>query len=108
MRVILFLLVITFSIRNTEPVFVKWLPGLQVQTPLVVALLCAFLAGAVFAWLALLPSWVKAKRSASLATKSVERLEREMAQMQQSITTANAPISVEPLSLLPLGPAHGI
>lgn len=104
-RFVLFLVVLTFSIRNTDLVTVKWLPGLEVQVQLVVALLAALLMGAVFAWVSLLPSWLKAKRNASVATKNAERLERELSQLKtQSVST----LVEEPMPALPIGPSHGI
>lgn len=105
-RLALFLVVLTFSIRNTDLVTVKWLPGLEVQVQLVVALLAALLLGAVFAWVSLLPSWLKAKRVASVATKNAERLERELAQFKAQ---GNLPVvAEEPTPVLPIGPSHGI
>lgn len=105
-RIALFLVVLTFSIRNTDLITVKWLPGLEVQVQLVVALLAALLLGAVFAWISLLPSWLKAKRGASVATKNAERLERELAQLKAQA----GPVAVveEPILALPIGPSHGI
>ncbi|MEH6999504.1 MAG: lipopolysaccharide assembly protein LapA domain-containing protein [Limnobacter sp.] len=85
---------------------VKWLPGLEIQVQLVVALLLALLLGAVFAWISLLPSWLKAKRAASVATKNAERLERELNQLKAQ---GNTPVVVEePMPALPIGPSHGI
>jgi putative membrane protein len=105
-RIALFLVVLTFSIRNTDLVTVKWLPGLEIQVQLVVALLLALLLGAVFAWISLLPSWLKAKRAASVATKNAERLERELNQLKAE---GNTPVIVEePMPALPIGPSHGI
>ncbi len=105
-RLALFLVVLTFSIRNTDVVTVKWLPGLEVQVQLVVALLAALLLGAIVACLSLLPSWLKAKRGASVATKNAERLERELAQLKAQ---GAVPVPVEePTPVLPIGPSHGI
>jgi uncharacterized integral membrane protein len=105
-RLALFLVVLTFSIRNTDLVTVKWLPGLEVQVQLVVALLISLLLGAVFAWISLLPSWLKAKRSATVATKNAERLERELSQLKAQ---GALPVVVEePMPALPIGPSHGI
>jgi len=104
-RIALFLVVLTFSIRNTELVTVKWLPGLEIQVQLVVALLCAFLLGAVFAWVSLLPSWLRAKRTASVASRNLVRLEKDQpkpANAEQPATGASD------LPVLPLGPTHGI
>lgn len=105
-RLALFLVVLTFSIRNTDLVTVKWLPGLEVQVQLVVALLVSLLVGAVFAWVSLLPSWLKAKRAATVATKNAERLERELSQLKAQ---GALPVVVEePIPVLPIGPSHGI
>lgn len=105
-RLALFLVVLTFSIRNTDLVTVKWLPGLEVQLQLVVALLVSFLLGALFAWVCLIPSWLKAKRTASLASKNADRLERELAQLKTKDQTP--PIVEEPVPSLPMGVSHGI
>ncbi|HEX4916794.1 MAG TPA: lipopolysaccharide assembly protein LapA domain-containing protein [Limnobacter sp.] len=108
-RTALFLVVLTFSIRNTDLVTVKWLPGLEIQVQLVVALLAAFLLGAIFAWLSLLPSWLKAKRASSSSSKQVERLEKELAQLKSA--TPQQSVVQEPtsaLAALPIGPSHGI
>lgn len=105
-RIALFLVVLTFSIRNTDLVTVKWIPGFEVQVQLVLALLMALLLGAVVAWLSLLPSWLKVKRTATVATKNAERLERELAQLK---TQTASPLLVEdPTPALPIGPSHGI
>lgn len=102
-RVVLFLVVLTFSVRNTDKVIVKWLPGLEVEVQLVVALLCALLLGSMLAWVSLLPSWIKAKRNASIAMKSLEKLEKEQLGKPTSATTVE---SSSPA--LPIGPADGI
>jgi uncharacterized membrane protein YciS (DUF1049 family) len=108
-RFTLFLVVLTFSIRNTDLVTVKWLPGLEVQIQLVLALLVALLFGAVCAWIFLLPSWLKAKRNVALAAKNIERLERELIQAKASGN--NLPVITEEIPSKPLlnvGPSHGI
>lgn len=82
------------------------MPGFEVQVQLVLALLAALLLGAVFAWLCLLPSWLRAKRNASLATKNAERLARELTQLKSQ---SNGQVVVEePIPALPVGPSHGI
>ncbi|MDH4394370.1 MAG: LapA family protein [Limnobacter sp.] len=101
-RIALFLVVLTFSIRNTDIVAVRWLPGLEVQLPLILALLSAFILGVVFAWLILVPSWLKAKRSSSVASKKLAKVEN-----MQSKSQADASAPSEPIAL-PLGPGHGI
>jgi len=106
LRVALFLVVITFSIRNTDLVTVKWIPGFEIQIQLVLALLIALLLGAVFAWLSLLPSWLRIKRSASVALKNAERLEKELAQLKSQSTTTLVVEDSTPV--MAIGPSHGI
>lgn len=106
-RIALFLLVLVFSVRNTELVTVNWAPGFATQSPLVLALLGAFLLGAVFAWLMLLPSWWKAKRNAAAAGKALAKAEKSVSTSQnQTAPQAGAPD--ENLLALPIGPTHGV
>lgn len=113
-RFALFLVVLVFSIRNTDLVSVKWLPGLEVQTPLVVALLVAFLLGALFAWFSLLPSWLMARRNAAVSARQAEKAERELNQVQAAQNSPAALSNNPPQNtvadspLLPMGPTHGI
>lgn len=74
LRLSVFLVVLTFAIRNTEPVAVTWIFGLNANVPLVVALLVAFLCGLVAAFLILLPSLMKAKRQATQASKALNKV----------------------------------
>ncbi|MCQ8896583.1 LapA family protein [Limnobacter humi] len=106
-RIALFLVVLTFSIRNTDVVIVKWLPGLEIQVQLVVALLTAFLCGAAFAWVSLLPSWFRAKRAASSATKALERVEREQSRPNRP-NSGGVSGAADEAVVLPVGPTHGI
>lgn len=101
-RIALFLVVLTFSVRNTDIVVVRWLPGLEAQLPLILALLCAFVLGVVFAWIILVPSWLKAKRNSSVASKKLAKVEKEQSKPQSENSTASEPLA------LPLGPGHGI
>ena len=100
-RVALFLVVLTFSVRNTDVVAVRWLPGLEAHAPLILVLLVAFMLGALFAWLVLLPSWLKAKRSSSVATKKLAKAEKVNNPSDSASNTTEA------LSL-PMGTGHGI
>lgn len=91
-RIALLLLVLSFSVRNTEQVVVRWLPGLEGQVPLVLALMCAFLVGLFVAWFLLLPSWLRAQREASSATKALLKTEKE--HKQETVNRqSNQPIS---------------
>lgn len=99
-RLVLFLVVLTFSVRNTDVVAIRWLPGIEVQTPLILALLVAFLLGAAFAWLVLMPSWLRARRQANVASKKLSKSEKD--------STPALPQAADANLTLPLGPGHGI
>ena len=103
-RVALFLVVLTFSVRNTDVVAVRWLPDLEAHAPLILVLLVAFMLGALFAWLVLLPSWLKAKRTSSVATRKLSKVEKESSKP----ASADPQSSTETPLALPLGPGHGI
>ena len=61
-RGVLFLFILSFSLRNTQAVSVELLPGYTVLQPLIVILLLTLIVGITVAWLLLLPSWLKARR----------------------------------------------
>ncbi|MFN7835020.1 MAG: lipopolysaccharide assembly LapA domain-containing protein [Burkholderiaceae bacterium] len=62
-RALLFVLVLSFSLRNIQTVQLEIVPGYTVQLPLIVLMLLVFITGVVTAWLLLLPSWWKARRA---------------------------------------------
>ena len=65
-RTVLFLLVLSFSLRNTQNVSLELVPGYSIEQPLIVLMLLTFILGVVVAWLMLLPSWLKARRLVNL------------------------------------------
>lgn len=62
-RLILFLLFFGLALNNLEPTVLHLLFGTQWQAPLFVLLLAAFSLGAVLGALAMLPSWMRARRA---------------------------------------------
>lgn len=103
-RIALFLIVLSFAVRNTDSVVVRWLPGLQAELPLVIALLLAFFSGLLVAWLILLPSWLKARRGAAVANKALAKAEKDKPSLPVSKQNQNEAAEVA----LPVGPTHGI
>ncbi len=69
-RCILFLLVLSFSLRNTQPVSIELFPGYVVQHPLIIILLLTLISGVVVAWIMLLPTWLKARKIINTQTKT--------------------------------------
>jgi uncharacterized integral membrane protein len=94
MRQINFLLIfifclalVIFGIRNTDPVTIHLIPGLDIQPPLSIALILALGLGAVLAWIFSL--WVRLQQSLeSLPQKrKIKKQEQRIQQQEESIQT---------------------
>lgn len=72
LRILLFLVVVSFAVGNQEPVTVRYFMGQTWQAPLVLVLLAAFVAGAALGLLALVPAVLRQRRR-------IARLSREAA-----------------------------
>lgn len=77
-RVVLFLFIFAFAIKNTDPVGVRFFLDTVWQAPLVIVLLVSFAGGAVFAVLSLLGTLFSQRRE-------VNRLKRELKAAQASV-----------------------
>ena len=77
-RVVLFLFIFAFAIKNTDPVGVRFFLDTVWQAPLVIVLLVSFAGGAVFAVLSLLGTLFSQRRE-------VNRLKRELKVAQASV-----------------------
>ena len=62
LRLVLFFLVLSFSLRNTQAIVLEVVPGYVMQAPLIIVLLLTFVAGVAVTWLAMLPSIIRARR----------------------------------------------
>jgi lipopolysaccharide assembly protein A len=71
-RALVFLLLVAFAAKNTEPVTLRFFFDLALQTPLVLALFAFFALGALFGILALLGTVLRQRREISLLNKSME------------------------------------
>jgi uncharacterized integral membrane protein len=94
MRQINFLLIfifclalVIFGIRNTDPVTIHLIPGLDIQPPLSIALILALGLGAVLAWVFSL--WVRLQQGLeSLPQKrKIKQQEQRIKQQEESIQT---------------------
>ena len=61
-KLALFVLVLTFAVRNTETVTVRYLLGWEWQSPLILVLLLAFCAGIALGLAAGLPRIIRQRR----------------------------------------------
>ena len=85
-RIALFLLLLAFAARNTEPVTLRFYFDLAWQAPLVALLLAFFAAGVAFGLLAMLGAWFAQRRRLA----QLERLER------RGDEAARAPAAIQP------------
>ena len=69
-RVAVFLLLVAFAAKNVETVPLRFFFNLEVQSPLVLALLGAFALGALFGVLSLVGTVVRLRREISSLKKS--------------------------------------
>jgi uncharacterized integral membrane protein len=71
-RVAVFLLLVAFAAKNVEPVPLRFFFNLEVQSPLVLALLAAFALGALFGVLSLVGTVVRLRREIARLKRPVE------------------------------------
>lgn len=70
-KLLVFLVVLGFALKNSQPVtFVSYL-GYEWQAPLIVMLLIAFLLGAIMGLVALLPYLIRLRRQAGANRKAL-------------------------------------
>jgi len=104
LRIVLFLLVLLFALKNTDPVTVRFFGDyVFAGVPLIVVLLLAFFVGAIFAWLVSIPTRVRKTREVSRLKGEVDRLNRDVADTRQSLNVLKA----EELRLRSAVPASG-
>ncbi len=61
LRVVLFVALLGFALKNNEPVVLRYFFGFEWQTPLVVALLGFFALGVCLGILAMVPLWLRCR-----------------------------------------------
>jgi putative membrane protein len=72
LRVVLFLLLLGFAVKNDQPVVLRYFFGYEWQTSLVVVLLCFFTAGVVVGLLAMLGSLLRKRRELSAMKRDLK------------------------------------
>jgi uncharacterized integral membrane protein len=74
-RILLFVLLLAFGAKNLEPVTLRFYFDLAVQTPLILALFCAFALGALFGVAALLGTVLRQRLEISSLKRAAARPE---------------------------------
>ncbi len=100
LRLLVFILVLLFALKNTDPVNVNFFADHVVTgVPLIVVMLAVFVLGVVFGLLMTAPSILRRRRE-------VKKLKRDLARLQESIkhpvvtTEAVVPETIAPLAPL--------
>ena len=87
-RVALFVLLLAFAAKNTDPVTLRFYFGLAWQAPLVAILLAFFAAGVALGLMAMLGAYLSQRRQ-------IARLERKIPTEATNIPVANQPPAAE-------------
>ncbi len=72
-RIVLFLLLLGFSVRNLEPVTLNFFLGYQWHEPLVVVLLAFTLMGVLLGLLAIVPMFVRQRRDLARLRREIRK-----------------------------------
>lgn len=99
LRLLVFVLVLLFALKNTDPVDVRFYADhIIAGVPLIVVMLAAFVAGVLFALLAVLPAGLRRRREIRKLRREVQRLQEPDSQ------SAAAAQGIAPETIAPLAP----
>lgn len=97
MRLIVFLAVLLFALKNTNPVAVTFFDGLSLpNVPLIVVMLSTFVLGTLFGLLLTVPPAFKRHRENVRLRKEIEKL--------RAAADPQPPAGLSPDALMPLSP----
>ncbi len=98
LRLVVFIVVLLFALKNTDPVSVAFFGGLLVPNiPLIVVMLTVFVLGTVFGLLLTVPASIRRRRETSRLRKDLDRIQ---AAVHPENATPIVPDAVVPLSPL--------
>jgi putative membrane protein len=98
LRLIIFVVVLLFALKNTNPVEVGFYGDHVVSgVPLIVVMLVAFVVGIAFALLAVVPATLRRRRE-------LKKTQREVQRLQDSLATREVQGHPDPEPAVPLAP----
>ncbi|WP_454689437.1 LapA family protein [Achromobacter aloeverae] len=98
LRLIVFIVVLMFALKNTNPVAVNFYNDYVVHdVPLIVVMLITFVVGAIFGLLLTVPASMRRRREA-------QRLRRELDRVQAAVNGQQATADVAPETIAPMSP----
>lgn len=93
LKVALFVLVLSFALRNTDPVTVRYYFGGEWRAPLVFVMLAAFAAGVAAGLFAVVPGLIRRRRE-------IAALRRQIRARERAETAAAAPEVPPPTEIM--------
>ncbi|AZV94546.1 hypothetical protein CBF45_13095 [Bordetella sp. J329] len=100
LRALVFIAVLMFALKNTEPVAVKFYGDYVAdQVPLIVVMLAVFVLGTLFGLLLMVPAVLRNRREAARLRRELEKV-REIVARDHDQQAVVAPETVAPLSPL--------
>lgn|SRR5690606_2760941 len=100
-RLVVFVLVLLFALKNTEPVDVGFYADYVIrEVPLIVVMLVAFVLGAVFALLVVLPGSMRRRRESARLRREVQRLQKASVRDSDIDNATVSPETIAPLAPL--------
>ncbi|HRL20977.1 MAG TPA: LapA family protein [Alcaligenes sp.] len=101
LRLLVFLVVLLFALKNTEPVQVNFFAEHIIQdVPLIVVMLGAFILGLVMGLLIMVGAVMRRRREINRLRREMDRLQERLELSGQSPASAVAPETVAPLAPL--------
>jgi putative membrane protein len=98
LRLIVFIVVLLFALKNTEPVKVVFYADQSLENvPLIVVMLSTFVLGTLFGLLLMAPSSFKRRRQ-------VSRMRKELDRIQEPVNPSHADKAVAVETVVPLSP----
>jgi len=98
LRLIVFLAVLLFALKNTNPVAVTFFDGLSIpNVPLIVVMLSTFVLGTVFGLLLTVPPALRRRREIARLRKDLERLQTSNSPQNQAGLSPDALVPLSPM-----------
>ncbi len=98
LRLIVFVAVLMFALKNTDPVAVAFYGDLSFQNvPLIVVMLSTFVLGAIFGLLLTVPASMRRRREAARLRKELDRIHQAVSPESDSRLSPDALVPLSPL-----------
>lgn len=103
LRLLVFVLVLMFALKNTELVTVRFFGNYQAEMGLIVVMLASFVGGAMLGLLITLPAGLRRRREVARQRRELERLRSEADHLRDE-ATRHANVASSQLEGKPLAP----